>query len=280
MGFSQEQLAIRLSAKLELPVSVQIDFGSRGRRILARPDVLTAGHGFALCCRCPYPKMAVVELQLDSYGSDIIELWKQRRSQTADTAFDYIESLPFTPSLVLEVNGQRVKSANDLKALALDSWSARNTTLKLVVDKGESQDIEFRAIESATTFVLLLGGYQADSKDGSNSDERDVEGDKRIAATSRYERSWANRMRCLAYHGSCCAICGFDFGKAYGIEYEGMIEVHHIKPLHSLDGPVHVDPIKDMVPLCPNCHAAVHRTDPPIDPCELKAIYMKRNRAL
>lgn len=48
------------------------------------------------------------------------------------------------------------------------------------------------------------------------------------------------------------------------------IHVHHEVPLHTLGGPQNVDPVNDMKPLCPNCHAMVHRADPPIPVVELR----------
>jgi 5-methylcytosine-specific restriction protein A len=33
-----------------------------------------------------------------------------------------------------------------------------------------------------------------------------------------------------------------------------------------------VDPIKDLRPVCPNCHAIIHRTDPPCSVDELRQI--------
>lgn len=52
---------------------------------------------------------------------------------------------------------------------------------------------------------------------------------------------------------------GFDFEKTYGEHGMGFIHVHHLRPLSSLGEGYLVDPETDMVPLCPNCHAMVHR---------------------
>jgi putative restriction endonuclease len=52
--------------------------------------------------------------------------------------------------------------------------------------------------------------------------------------------------------------CGLNFGKFYGVHGEGFIHVHHIKPL-SESGETKVDPKTDLIPLCPNCHAMVHK---------------------
>ena len=40
-----------------------------------------------------------------------------------------------------------------------------------------------------------------------------------------------------------------------------------------------VDPEKDLIPICPNCHAVVHRRDPPIPPEELRELLRVRRTA-
>lgn len=42
----------------------------------------------------------------------------------------------------------------------------------------------------------------------------------------------------------------------YGVS--GIIHVHHLKPLHESIGIGIVDPSRDLVPVCPNCHAVIH----------------------
>lgn len=81
---------------------------------------------------------------------------------------------------------------------------------------------------------------------------------------NRYERSQINRANCLTLHGSRCKACDLDFGEAYGAVGEGFIHVHHVVPVSQLGPDYIIDPLMDLVPLCPNCHAMAHRADPPI----------------
>ncbi|WP_240349651.1 HNH endonuclease [Pseudomonas putida] len=55
------------------------------------------------------------------------------------------------------------------------------------------------------------------------------------------------------------AACKFDFGSVYGEVAKGLIHVHHIIPLSSIGSEYELNPITDLIPLCPNCHAVVHR---------------------
>ncbi len=85
-----------------------------------------------------------------------------------------------------------------------------------------------------------------------------IEGAKKQIIINAYERNPIARNKCIQIHGSKCVICGFDFGAFYGADFEGKIHVHHIKPLHLIDETYEVNPEKDLVPVCPNCHMVLH----------------------
>lgn len=101
----------------------------------------------------------------------------------------------------------------------------------------------------------------------------EVEGTKVQSISTKYERSRKNRQACLAANGYTCKVCNFDFEETYGVLGAGYIEVHHIIPVSSLDESYLINPVKDLVPLCANCHAMVHRREPPYLVEELKDIY-------
>lgn len=85
-----------------------------------------------------------------------------------------------------------------------------------------------------------------------------AEGSRCTVELDRFERSRAAREACIAAHGAVCSICGFDFGKAYGPRFSGIVQVHHIVPLSVVDSEHDVDPVTDLIPVCPNCHVALH----------------------
>lgn len=84
------------------------------------------------------------------------------------------------------------------------------------------------------------------------------EGARYQVLVNAYERSPEARRHCLAAHGTACCICGFSFGAVYGPEAEGYIHVHHVLPLSEVGGDYVVDPVADLRPVCPNCHAVLH----------------------
>lgn len=54
-------------------------------------------------------------------------------------------------------------------------------------------------------------------------------------------------------------VCDFDFEEAYGELGKDFIEVHHMKPLYSLEEEIEINPEEDLVCLCSNCHRMIHR---------------------
>lgn len=77
--------------------------------------------------------------------------------------------------------------------------------------------------------------------------------------TTVYERNPRLRKQAILIHGTSCKACGFNFKKFYGEYAEGFIHIHHIRPVSEINGSVLVDPEKDLIPLCANCHSVVHR---------------------
>ena len=85
-----------------------------------------------------------------------------------------------------------------------------------------------------------------------------------------YERDPRARRACLALFGYKCAACDVDFATVYGDIGKNFIHVHHIVPISKVVEGYAIDPAKDLVPVCPNCHAMLHRTALPLSIKELK----------
>lgn len=90
---------------------------------------------------------------------------------------------------------------------------------------------------------------------------------------NRYERDPEARRICMAFHGTSCAACGFSFEAAYGDAGTGYVDIHHVVPPEMLGDGYQLDPIADLVPLCPNCHAVAHHgVTEPLTVSELRNI--------
>ena len=97
------------------------------------------------------------------------------------------------------------------------------------------------------------------------------EGARRSVQVNVYERDPTARLRCLAKWGCVCVVCQFDFGARYGDLGRGFIHVHHLRPLGEVREGYQLDPVKDLRPVCPNCHAMLHRRKPALSIYELFA---------
>ncbi|MBQ9009933.1 MAG: HNH endonuclease [Clostridia bacterium] len=94
---------------------------------------------------------------------------------------------------------------------------------------------------------------------------------------TRFERNGKARRKCIAHYGTACQICGFDFGSVYGEDFAGKIEVHHIVPLSEIREEYVVDPVRDLIPVCSNCHTALHsRKDGYYTPDELRQLLARK----
>jgi 5-methylcytosine-specific restriction protein A len=69
----------------------------------------------------------------------------------------------------------------------------------------------------------------------------------------------------------CCEVCCFDFQKKYGERGSGFAEVHHIKPLHTLQSGSKTT-LDDLSILCANCHRMIHAKSPWLEIDELKKL--------
>jgi 5-methylcytosine-specific restriction protein A len=88
--------------------------------------------------------------------------------------------------------------------------------------------------------------------------ERFPEGGIHQITVNAYERNPEARRACLSHYGEACVVCGFRFSEAYEGGQRVSLHVHHLVPLQKIRETYVVDPIKDLRPLCPNCHAMAH----------------------
>ena len=98
------------------------------------------------------------------------------------------------------------------------------------------------------------------------------EGAKLRVEVNKYERNPLNRMACIRFYGCNCQVCGFNFEKTYGNLGRDFIHVHHIIPVSLLGPNYSVNPIHDLIPVCPNCHYMLHKKNPPLTVSELKSL--------
>ena len=151
--------------------------------------------------------------------------------------------------------------------------------LGLVVNPESYPDLLFERIGLDHYKVSVLNTNGIDSLESILISESNTEGKQVRYYTTKYERNSSNRAEAIKIHGTKCMACGFDFEATYGEIGKDFIEVHHTKPLYSLEQEILVNPQTDLVCLCSNCHRMIHRKrDNILSVEDLKAIIAK-NRA-
>jgi 5-methylcytosine-specific restriction enzyme A len=161
---------------------------------------------------------------------------------------------------------------------SVDNWEVNGANFVILAEKRGVSDRfgEDALIGTCRDLVIPmlaamaeLYGYDPVPQSPDERADNALEGAIRMSVVKRRERNPRNRLLCLRIHGSLCAVCRFDPVARYGPGIN-ILEIHHIQPLSLADGPRPYDPETDLIPLCPNCHRAIHTRRPvPWSPGEL-----------
>ncbi|HEX8614810.1 MAG TPA: winged helix-turn-helix domain-containing protein [Telluria sp.] len=140
---------------------------------------------------------------------------------------------------------------------------ARNSLVKknLILSEAQSKRAYWRLSKEGVKYTRSIMIFQPVYADEITSSI--FEGAKYAVTVNAYERSMEARQACLDHYGYDCVICGFNFESVFGERGKNFIHVHHVVPLSIIGSSYKVDPITDLRPVCPNCHAIIHRTYPP-----------------
>ena len=98
-----------------------------------------------------------------------------------------------------------------------------------------------------------------------------IEGKPKITNHKTYDRSIPARQECIGYYGYDCSVCGFNFETTFGDLGKNYIEVHHLKQIADTGEEYRIEPIKDLRPVCANCHRMLHKQRPALSIEELSA---------
>lgn len=145
--------------------------------------------------------------------------------------------------------------------------SVLNTTIKEPANNSPN-DIQHQESNNESK----TKAYLHDNKLAEEISEQLFEGAKKTITINAYERNAKARQLCIEYWKPICAVCEFDFEKKYGDVGKGFIHVHHLTPVSQIRDTYKVDPINDLRPVCPNCHAILHRQEEILTIEKLKSI--------
>jgi len=201
----------------------------------------------------------VAKVYFESYSKELQEIvlnsLKEKQESLNKFSSTFSSTMFITRKTVLEKNFNVDKSK--IETIEFEIYFK-------TLDRPYPEEIFFEILFS---FILLIFPYQI---------EGELEGESKSELSTKYERNRLNRSICLAYYGYDCKVCGIDMQKTYGDVAAKFIHVHHIKPVSELNNTI-VDPIKDLVPLCPNCHSIAHLKNPPYLIDEIKLMLSKND---
>jgi len=264
---AKQQLVLReIEEGTGAAISIEVDRSNRQTGLRLWFADLGRGRSPIVHLRPKGLKRYEASLAFGSFAADTV-----RQMMAADD-----EERQLARALVLSIaRGAEVRCGNQ----ELDSWQVDGPTFTITAERRSldgrfSDDVLVETCRDLVTPMLAamaeLYGY--DPVEPADDDDGPVlEGALSLALVRRRERNPRNRLLCLRVHGHRCGICQLDPTERYGPDVT-ILEVHHIQPLALKDGPAPYNPARDLLPLCPNCHRAVHSRRPvPWSPEELKS---------
>ncbi|MBD8489190.1 HNH endonuclease [Echinicola sp. CAU 1574] len=178
---------------------------------------------------------------------------------------------PPTKGFITLVNEGRLDIS--LEALVLrEPWRELFTSEELAV---ASQRLREYGYENTELFT-----HSSDKNIPEELTENSIyaEGSSKRILVNSYERDSSARKSCLKHHGYSCIVCEFNFEDHYGSYFKDFIHVHHLRPIASIGKEYQLDPVRDLIPVCPNCHAIMHRRNPPYTVHEVKKMIKSKKK--
>lgn len=272
---AQSPERIRRGLERRTGLRVRVDPRSGGAEFLVSPTEFDPRESFTVLLRLGYQRVEA-EFHLGAFAAVLLE--EMSRSTPGERmAFRALARAVREGggSVDLEISGRQypAEAPSDWPT-AWSGFGFKVTRAALDIS-GMTPDERDGQLEHWGALALLIGmalAARAEEDDIPAPEPGLPEGAKMTVTVNRYERSRRNRAHCLAIHGCQCVVCGLDFGEAYGELGEGFIHVHHITPVSEIGADYSVDPTHDLVPVCPNCHAMLHRRSPPVPPDHLRSM--------
>lgn len=238
-----------------------------------------------------------IETTMDTFHLQISRSWKTTKIEFVPGAFasrtvsflcvkvlehkselvNILQSPPMPiSSYSLGIDGQDFQQVENLdENTHMLNFEIEAMTAESSIEHGLLNQTEASLLELAASVFVTLLPKPLDQY--SNPDEvvGFPEGATSQVLVNKYERDPRNRAAAIAIHGYSCLACGFDFREHYGDLGSEFIIVHHVVPVSQIGADYVVNPLEDLISLCANCHAMIHRQDPPLS---LKQLIEHLNR--
>lgn len=267
--------AVYRSTGVEVVVTVSKTPSGRSC-LIAHPAGFSSQEGPRFTIQSWAIKRYLVTAEMGNYAVQCIKTMRQASAEQVALARSFIAELSESGDFTVTIGPNQ----------SVADWTVTDRDFKISVETRASSDqAESDRIAHITTRVVaplisalgeLIGFEEAADRswelaESALGEPGEHEGELTVATVLRRERSRRNRQLCLTIHGDLCSVCGFVPEAAYpGVP--SIIEVHHIEPLAGISAPKVYNPRTDLIPLCPNCHRAIHKRNPAYLPAELKEV--------
>ena len=273
---NSEALAATLTDRVGVALAAKASSSPDGPYVDLRPHDLPVNEGFFVRTTLGWRHIRA-EFNGENFAADLL-----RHMATADP--EQHARFVALSHLLSDRGGRMSMNVNGAPAdpSAPQGWPAQWNSLHLAVERTPVM-IDHEDVTSLNGMVAFWGGNLLamavsllpveEIEPLEPLDTKGLpEGARERIEVNRYERNRINRSLCIAIRGTTCLVCNFDFLSGYGETGRDFIHIHHVVPVSKLGAGYVIDPAKDLVPVCPNCHAMLHRRDPPFDVEELIAL--------
>jgi 5-methylcytosine-specific restriction protein A len=219
-------------------------------------------------------KTTQVRLQADNFAGDVIKYLCDQINMNQVNFGDAIETnQSIFSSVTLELDGRAFfGTSKELSKNPSLTFEVEALTSESSIEYGLLNEQEERILKFAITLIASVLPIEMTAFRNADEVLGYPEGAVSQVLVNRYERDPRNRKAAIALHGKICMACGFNFREVYGELGDDYIVVHHLTPVSVMGEDYKVDPEKDLVTICANCHAMVHRKNPPLTIDELKRL--------
>jgi 5-methylcytosine-specific restriction protein A len=239
-----------------------------------RPADIEYGEGFIIRIKFEWRSLSV-ELIPDNFSAALLRTMGSSDIAKKEIFKMYaIKCSTKYNSLKMEINGVDIDPLEPTQWI--ESWNQLYIKLlKVPIIKEELTKIQYEnaiidiSVDLLGLILSLLPLEETDIEEGIVGLP---EGALTQILVNRYERSLFNRQMCITFQGFICKVCNINFESLYGSLGKEFIHVHHIVPVSQIGPDYEINPKTDLVPVCPNCHAMIHKRNPPYLVEELKSI--------
>lgn len=265
-----DRLAENLTLKFGLPIKAAVNESKEGNVALV-PVGVHRNEGFSLHIQIGWRSLEI-EFVLGKFAADLLQ-------QMGDSSREKKQVFSNVVQYILKERGSLTFRINDVAVQPIDpdSWPQDWKTLQFSLkkspleintdDHGLTEELINLWVERFFACVIAISPLE--EAQYANEILGLPEGALKQELVNRYERSRYNRTLCINFHGLSCKVCNMNFANSYGEIGKGFIHIHHITPVSQLGAGYIINPIQDLIPVCPNCHAMLHKRNPPYSIPEL-----------